>query len=103
MRDFDTEWVEELKRQTQNHMLYAPLEEECKELEKAYDKILQELSKEKCRGGQWPPALHSRFFPVVSKCALEMKNNSCYHILKEYRTGDGYGIAKAKTKSSGRI
>jgi len=47
MRDFDTEWVEELKRQTQNHMLYAPLEEECKELEKAYEKILQELSKEK--------------------------------------------------------
>ena len=47
MRDFDTEWVEELKQQTENHMLYAPLDKVCNDLEKEYEKILQELPEEK--------------------------------------------------------
>ena len=41
--------------------------------------------------------------PVVSKCALEMKDIFCYHVSKEYKAGDTHGMAKAKTKPPDRI
>ena len=40
---------------------------------------------------------------VVSKCALEKKDNFCYYVSKEYRAGDTRGIAKAKDAPPGGI
>ena len=47
MHDFDAEWVEELKHQTENHIIYDPLDKTCRELEKSYENILQQLPEEK--------------------------------------------------------
>jgi len=47
MQDFDMEWVEELKRQTVNHMMYEPFEKVCRRLEPEFQQIVGELSLEK--------------------------------------------------------
>lgn len=49
MNNLDLEWIEELRQQLSNHILYAPLEDLRVELEPAFQQAMESLPPEKRR------------------------------------------------------